>query len=63
MLRAVFFLSLAGFFRVFRTMKHVDAFGIARIRKSLRGRKPRESPFVVQGPYRAFSGISGRGRK
>lgn len=51
-LRAAFFLSMAGFFLVFRTMKHIDAFGVARIRNSLKGRQPREMPFVVEGPYR-----------
>lgn len=51
-LRAAFFLSMAGFFRVFRSMKHFDALGVKRIRDSLKGRQPREVPFVVEGPYR-----------
>lgn len=51
-LQTTFFLSMVGFFWVFSTLKHIDAFGVARIRNSLRGRKPREMPFVVAGAYR-----------
>jgi protein-S-isoprenylcysteine O-methyltransferase Ste14 len=45
-------MSIAGFFWMLRTMKHVDAFGVARIRSSLKGRKPRKMPFIVEGAYR-----------
>ena len=51
-LRVAFFLSMMGFFWVFRTMKHIDAFGVARIKSGLKKRHPREMPFVVAGAYR-----------
>jgi protein-S-isoprenylcysteine O-methyltransferase Ste14 len=51
-LEAIFFLCMAGFFWVFRTLKHIDAFGVTRIRTDLRGRKSMEMPFVVAGAYR-----------
>ncbi len=46
------FLSIAGFYLAVRTLKHFDAFGVARIMSSLKKRHPREMPFVVEGAYR-----------
>lgn len=51
-LRVLFFLSMAGFFLVFRSTTHIDALGVQRIRNSLKGRQPRQTPFVAEGPYR-----------
>lgn len=51
-LRVMFFLSIAGFFWVCRSLKHFDAFGIERVMRSLNKRQPLEMPFVVNGAYR-----------
>ena len=51
-LRVVFFLSMAGFYLAVRTLKHFDAFGVARIKSGLKKRQPREMAFVAAGAYR-----------
>jgi protein-S-isoprenylcysteine O-methyltransferase Ste14 len=49
--RSMFLLSLAGFAWGTRALKFFDPFGIRQIVNFLRGRKPRQAPFTVRGPY------------
>ncbi|MCP4653879.1 MAG: isoprenylcysteine carboxylmethyltransferase family protein [bacterium] len=51
LLRAVFFLSFAGFAWGLRALGTFDAFGLLPIRAHLRGTQPKEVPFTVRGPY------------
>lgn len=51
-LRALWFLSVAGFFWGARALRHFDPYGIKPIRSHLRGTELRAMPFAVRGPYR-----------
>ncbi len=50
--RVVYLLSLVGFVWGVKTLKSFDPFGYKPILNRLRGKQPRQNPFVVQGPYR-----------
>ena len=50
--RLMFPASLAGFAWGARSLKSFDPFGIRQIINFLHGRKPRQVPFTVKGPYR-----------
>jgi len=53
LLRAVFLLSIIGFYWGIRALGKFDAYGIGPILRYLRGAAPRKPmPFVVRGPYR-----------
>ncbi len=51
-LRAVFFLSLLGFYWGVKALRFFDPFGLRPILNRLRGRNPRPMPITVAGPYR-----------
>jgi protein-S-isoprenylcysteine O-methyltransferase Ste14 len=51
-LRGVFGVAALGFAWSARALGGFDTFGLRAIRDHLRGRTPRETPFVVRGPYR-----------
>jgi protein-S-isoprenylcysteine O-methyltransferase Ste14 len=51
-LRAVYFLSIAGFAWGIAALGSFDPFGITPILDHLRGREPRPAPLTVRGPYR-----------
>ena len=50
--RALFFLALAGFAWGVRALGSLDSFGVEPAVAFVRGKQPRELPFVVEGPYR-----------
>ena len=52
MLRLVFFGSIAGFVWGVKTLGAFDPFGIETILRKLRHREPKQTPFIVKGPYR-----------
>jgi len=51
-LRAVFFLSLFGFYWGVKALRVFDPFGLRPILNRLRGRNPMPMPITVAGPYR-----------
>jgi methanethiol S-methyltransferase len=51
-LRAVFVLSVFGFFHGVRSLGSLDMFGLGPIRKSMQGLPVTPRPFMVRGPYR-----------
>ncbi len=51
-LRAVFFLSLLGFYWGAKALRFFDPFGLRPILNRLRGRNPAPMPISVAGPYR-----------
>ncbi len=51
-LRAVFFLSLLGFYWGVKALRFFDPFGLRPIFNRLRGRNPKPMPITVAGPYR-----------
>jgi protein-S-isoprenylcysteine O-methyltransferase Ste14 len=51
-MRAVFFLSILGFYWCFWALGSFDAFGLSPIMNNLRGKDPEPIPFVFRGPYR-----------
>jgi len=50
-LRAVFFISLFGFYWSVKALRFFDPFGFRPILNRLRGRNPRPMPITVSGPY------------
>ncbi len=50
--RAVFFLSLLGFYWGIKALRFFDPFGLRPIISRLRGRNPTAMPITVAGPYR-----------
>ena len=52
LMRAVFFVSILGFYLCFWALGSFDAFGLSPILNNLRGKDPPPMPFVVRGPYR-----------
>ena len=52
LMRAVFILSILGFYWSFWALGSFDAFGLSPILNNLRGKEPPPMPFVVRGPYR-----------
>jgi len=52
LMRAVFFLSILGFYWGFRALGSFDAFGLDPILNNLRGKDPPPMSFIVRGPYR-----------
>jgi protein-S-isoprenylcysteine O-methyltransferase Ste14 len=51
-LRAIFLLSVLGFYWAIRALRFFDPFGVSPILHRLRGRNPTAMPFTVAGPYR-----------
>jgi len=51
-LRAVFFLSILGYYWGIKALRYFDPFGLRPIFNHLRGRNPTPMPFTVAGPYR-----------
>ncbi|HVP78197.1 MAG TPA: isoprenylcysteine carboxylmethyltransferase family protein [Thermodesulfobacteriota bacterium] len=51
-LRAVFLLSLLGFYWGAKALRFFDPFGLKPIFNRLRGRNPKPMPIAVAGPYR-----------
>jgi len=52
LMRAVFFLSGAGFLWALGALRAFDAFGVQPLLHHLRGTTPPQSPFLIRGPYR-----------
>jgi methanethiol S-methyltransferase len=52
LLRAVFFLSLLGFYWGIKSLRFFDPFGLRPITDRLRGRSRASTPITVAGPYR-----------
>jgi methanethiol S-methyltransferase len=50
--RTTYLLSLAGFAWGAKALEYFDPFGRRAILDHLRGRQPRQTPFVIKGPYR-----------
>ncbi len=51
-LRALFFLSFAGFYWGSRSLRSFDALGIKKIRRLIENRETKIMPLTVRGPYR-----------
>lgn len=52
LLRAIFAASLVGFYWGAKALGFFDPFGIRAILNRLRGKKPKETPLTIRGPYR-----------
>ncbi|MGD1151428.1 MAG: isoprenylcysteine carboxylmethyltransferase family protein [Syntrophales bacterium] len=52
LLRAIFAASLVGFYWGGKALGFFDPFGIRAIKYRLRGKKPKEMPLTISGPYR-----------
>jgi protein-S-isoprenylcysteine O-methyltransferase Ste14 len=53
LMRTSYVLSILGFYWGMRALGSIDMFGLAAIRRNLRGKPPPPpTPFVVRGPYR-----------
>ena len=52
LLRALFAASLVGFYWGTKTLGFFDPFGIRAIKYRIRGKKPKETPLTISGPYR-----------
>lgn len=50
--RSMYLAAVAGFFWGTRALKSFDAFGIRQIMNRIRGKKSRQLPFTINGPYR-----------
>lgn len=50
--RTLYLLSLAGFVWGAKALEYFDPFGRRTILDHLRGKRPRQTPFVIKGPYR-----------
>jgi protein-S-isoprenylcysteine O-methyltransferase Ste14 len=51
-LRVIFAASIVGFYWGVKALGFFDAFGVREILNHLRGRKPKEMPLTIRGPYR-----------
>jgi methanethiol S-methyltransferase len=52
LLRAIFAASLVGFYWGTNAMGFIDPFGIRAIKYRICGKKPKETPLTIRGPYR-----------
>jgi protein-S-isoprenylcysteine O-methyltransferase Ste14 len=52
LMRAVFILTILGFYWGTWALGSLDAFGLSPILNNLRGKNPPSMPFIVRGPYR-----------
>lgn len=52
LLRAIFAASLVGFYWGTKALGFFDPYGIRAIKYRLRGKKPKETPLTISGPYR-----------
>jgi len=52
LMRAVFILTIPGFYWGFRALDSFDGFGVSPILNNLRGKEQPPMPFIVRGPYR-----------
>jgi methanethiol S-methyltransferase len=52
LLRAIFAASLVGFYWGTKALGSFDPYGIRAIRYRLRGKKPKDTPLTISGPYR-----------
>ena len=52
LLRTIFAASIVGFYYGTRALGFIDPFGIRAIKYRLRGKKPKETPLTISGPYR-----------
>ncbi len=52
LMRAIFAASLVGFYWGTKALGFFDPYGIRAIRYHLRGKKPKEIPLTISGPYR-----------
>jgi protein-S-isoprenylcysteine O-methyltransferase Ste14 len=52
LLRAIFAASLVGFYWGTKALGFFDPYGVSAILNHLRGKKPKEIPLTISGPYR-----------
>jgi protein-S-isoprenylcysteine O-methyltransferase Ste14 len=52
LLRAIFAASIVGFYYGTKALGFIDPFGIRAIKYPLQGKKPKETPLTISGPYR-----------
>jgi hypothetical protein len=52
LLRAIFAASIVGFYYGTKVLGFFDPYGIRAIKYHLRGKKPKEMPLTISGPYR-----------